>query len=76
MDLDTKHQKTQFIRISIQSYISKAIGSTIINYTFPRLGKMMKVVIKEDKNASSQQSKLDTGWDWREPSKKILADGQ
>lgn len=36
----------------------------------------MKVVIKEDKNASSQQSKLDTGWDWREPSKKILADGQ
>lgn len=34
---------------------------------------MMKVVIKEDKNASSQQNKSDTGWDWKEPSKKILA---
>lgn len=33
----------------------------------------MKVVIKGDKNASSQQNKLKTGWEQREPNKKILA---
>lgn len=40
---------------------------------FPRLGKMMKVVIKEDKNDRSEQNKLEVVWDWGVFNKKILA---
>lgn len=34
---------------------------------------MMQVVIKEDKNGSSEQDELEVGWDWGVLSKKILA---
>ena len=53
MGLDTEHQKNQTSEFYFNPETIGKQGEPLIIIFFPRLGKMMKVIIKEDKNGSS-----------------------